>query len=63
MFATFFIQEFGLTKFGLRLGPTAQFINFPNAIITRYQLVTAVSIFLCFCINYGFCFTVEIQEY
>ena len=43
MFATFFVQEFGLTKFGLRLGPTAQFINFPNAMIACYQIVTAVS--------------------
>ena len=44
MFATFFVQEFGLTKFGARLGPTAQFINFQNAMITCYQMVTEVSL-------------------
>ena len=48
MFATFFVQEFGLTKFGERLGPTAQFINFQNAMITCYQMVTEVK-FRKFC--------------
>ena len=43
MFAALFVQVFGLTKFGVRIGPTANFGSFPSAIATIYQMVIGVS--------------------
>mmetsp|Transcript_4437 Transcript_4437/g.13238 ORF Transcript_4437/g.13238 Transcript_4437/m.13238 type:complete len:593 (+) Transcript_4437:3900-5678(+) len=39
IFATIFVQEIGLTRYGERLGPTAHFESFVQSIMTIYQLV------------------------
>mmetsp|Transcript_28355 Transcript_28355/g.59219 ORF Transcript_28355/g.59219 Transcript_28355/m.59219 type:complete len:1163 (-) Transcript_28355:45-3533(-) len=39
MFATLFVQVFGITKYGGRIGGTANFEYFPDAMYTIYQMV------------------------
>ncbi len=42
MFATLFVQVFGITKYGSRIGGTANFEYFPDAMYTIYQMVIGV---------------------
>jgi hypothetical protein len=42
MFATLFVQVFGITKYGGRIGGTANFEYFPDAMYTIYQMVIGV---------------------
>ena len=42
VFATMFVQVFGLTKYGERLGPTAYFSTYGSAMLTCYQMITEV---------------------
>jgi hypothetical protein len=43
MFATLFVQVFGITKYGKRIGDTANFESFTSALLTIYQMVVGVS--------------------
>ena len=40
MFAVVFVQLYSTTKFGIRLGPTANFRSYFESLITVYQMVT-----------------------
>jgi len=40
MFAIVFVQLYSTTKFGSRLGPTANFQNYPSSLVAVYQMVT-----------------------
>lgn len=42
MFATLFVQIFGITKYGKRISDTANFESFPSALLTIYQMVVGV---------------------
>jgi hypothetical protein len=47
MFASFAVHQFGVIKFGKRVGPTANFETFAAALATGYQIVFGVSRHLC----------------
>jgi hypothetical protein len=51
MFATLFVQVFGITKYGKRLGDTANFESFSSSMFTIYQMVTGVR---CVCCHFFF---------
>jgi len=40
MFALFAVASFGTTRYGIRIGPTANFETYARSIVTSYQLVT-----------------------
>ena len=40
MFAVIFVQLYSTTKFGKRLGPTANFQDYPTSLVAVYQMVT-----------------------
>ena len=39
MFAVLFVQLFSTTKFGMRLGPTANFKTYPDSLLAVYQMI------------------------
>ena len=43
MFASFAVHQFGVIKFGKRVGPTANFETFAAALATGYQIIFGVS--------------------
>jgi hypothetical protein len=43
MFASFAVHQFGVIKFGERVGPTANFETFAAAFATGYQIIFGVS--------------------
>lgn len=43
MFASFAVHEFGVVKYGKRIGPTANFETFAAALAAGYQIIFGVS--------------------